>query len=351
MIDKKLKILVMAPDQLLTRSGGLRTQVERTTFELQRLGHEVHFFNPWDEYCFGEYDLCHIFSMNSPTLFKYGLIKDRVPVIFSSVMWREGSRYFIRFLVESAIRSPYSVVNDVIACRIMSQSAAMILPNTHQEKSWLREAIGVDTSKCAVIPNGADDHFANRSLKDLEEKSSVVFDDDFVFCCSVVSARKNLVRLANACVKNSIPLVIAGPIVDRAIESKLRKIGENNNLVRLVGNLSNNSNELGYLYKRCRVFCLPSFYETPGIAALEAGLCGANILVTKVGGAEDYFLNMARYVDPYSQRNIEANILDAWENGPKNGSDALPARIRSEFSWKAVAQKTVGAYYSALERQ
>lgn len=340
----------MAPDQLRTRAGGLRTQVERTTVELQMLGHELTYFNPWDEYNFAEFDICHIFSMNSPTLFKFGLIKGKTPVVFSSVMWREGSRRLIRFLVEASIRSPYTITNDVIACRTMSKDADLILPNTHQEEGWLREAIGVDTSKCEVIPNGADDLFVDRSLEDLTAKSKVVFDDEFVFCCSVISTRKNLVRLANICVKNSLPLVIAGPVVDKTTERELRRIGEGTNLIRLVGNLQNNSDELGYLFKRCKVFCLPSFYETPGIAALEAGLCGANIVVTKIGGAEDYFGDMARYVNPYSQSDIESKVLDAWENGPTAGSEALPARIRTEFSWNAVAQKTVDAYKLVLPK-
>lgn len=344
-----MKVLVMAPDQLLTRAGGLRTQVERTVSELRALGHEVELFNPWREYDFADFDLCHIFSMNCPTVFKYALVQGRIPVVFSSVMWREGRRSLIRTLVEIFRRSPYWITNDVIACRTMSETADRIMPNTHQEKAWLGEAIGVDTTKCDVVPNGADDHFADRSLAELESASSITFEDEFVFCCSVVSGRKNLARLAKVCVKNGLPLVVAGPVVDQKIERELKEIGKGTDLIRLVGKLDNDSAELGYLYKKAKVFCLPSFYETPGISALESALCGGNVVVTKVGGAEDYFVDMARYVNPYSPSDIEEKVLDAWQNGPLADPEMLRERIVTAFSWKAVAEQTADVYRSLLK--
>jgi len=41
---------------------------------------------------------------------------------------------------------------------------------------------------------------------------------------------------------------------------------------------------LASAYAACDVFVLPSMFETPGIAALEAGLAGAKIVITKYGG-------------------------------------------------------------------
>lgn len=349
-MDKNLRILIMAPDQLLTRAGGLRTQVERTAEELQRQGHYVDYFNPWKSYDFESFDICHIFSMNSPTFFKFLLVNGKLPIVFSSVMWREGNRKFIRALVELFLKSPFSILNDVIACRKMSLDANLILPNTHQEKDWLCDAIGVDITKCVVVPNGADDHFSASTLEDLRRDSAIDVEGEFVFCCSVISSRKNLKRLANVCVRNSLPLVIAGPIVDQDIAEYLKKVDAGRNIIRLVGKLENNSNELGFLYKACRVFCLPSFYETPGISALEAGLCNANIVVTRIGGADDYFDDTARYVDPYSEVDLEKKLLDAWQNGPPVSDKCLPDLLRSEFSWSSVAAKTGAAYVRALSK-
>jgi glycosyltransferase involved in cell wall biosynthesis len=345
-----MRILIMAPDQLRTRVGGLRTQVERTTQELVNLGVEVDYFNPWDVVDFEQYDLCHIYSMNTPNYFKGLLVKDKMPVVFSSVMWRTSSRLLIRTMVELSLKIPYLVLNDVICCRKMSEWARVILPNTHQETQWLVEATGVDKQKCTVVPNGADDHFYGKTLNDLEQLSSILIDKEFVFCSSVISTRKNLEKLAKVCYELGFPLVIAGPVVDESVAEFIEIYIKKGADITLLGSLLNNSNELGYLYSKCKVFCLPSYYETPGISALEAGLRGANILVTEVGGAEDYFGSMAEYVNPDSEKNLSNKLRLVWEKKwTKVNREEMSNHIRKEFSWRNVAKLTLESYKEAIK--
>ncbi|HFD3588890.1 glycosyltransferase family 4 protein [Vibrio parahaemolyticus] len=345
-----MKVLVMAPDQLKARVGGLRTQVERTTEELVNLGVEVDYFCPWKEYNFSEYDLCHVFSMNTPNYFKSMMVKDKLPLVYSSVMWRTSSRKKIRLFVELGIRVPYMVLNDVITCRLMSKWARVILPNTNQETDWLVEATGVDRKKCHMVPNGADDHFDGLDRTELYNGSSVKIEDDFIFCSSVVSTRKNLVALGEACLKLGYPLVIAGPIVDESVEKKLNLLVDKGAKITLLGSLPNDSYQMGYLYSHCRVFCLPSFYETPGISALEAGLRGANIVVTEVGGASDYFSDMALYVDPNSSKDIEEKLKSAWlRDWNDTDRSKISDHIKNEFSWSSVAEKTLEQYKKVLD--
>ena len=331
-----MKVLLMAPDQLKSRVGGLRTQVERTAQELRCIGVDVVEFNPWDEYDAADFDLVHVFSMNTPTYFKAEIFKGKIPIVFSSVMWRTSSRKFVRAMVELGIRSPFMLLNDVISCRIMSEWAVRVLPNTSQELDWLVQAVGVSSDKCYVVPNGADDHFSGLD-------SASLIDED------VISSRKNLVRLALSCKKNGFPLVLAGPVVDVDIKAKLDEMVLDGADITFVGGLENDSKLLGFLYHRCRVFCLPSFYETPGIAALEAGLTGARVVVTKVGGAQDYFSNMASYVDPYSQDDIDEKLKEAWRLGrDEETGKRLRQHILTEFSWRSVAEKTLHNYRSVL---
>lgn len=345
-----MKIIVAAPDQTYSRVGGLRTQVERTAGELAKLGVIIEQFNPWKTYDFKEYDCAHIFSMNTPCYFKADLMRGNIPLIFSSVMWRTGSTQKIRLLVEAGIRSPHMVLNDVISCRLMSNWASGILPNTTAEAKWLTKAIGIDENKCAVVPNGADDHFSGLTYDDLDRLSNIHFDFDFVLCASVISSRKNLISLAKVCLKNNLPLVIAGPVVDNEVYTQIQKIKKQGGEIILLGKLENNSMELGYLYSKCRVFCLPSFYETPGIAALEAALRHAPIVITRVGGAEDYFLDMASYINPHDELDIESKLLAAWQKGREGSTSSILAdRIKKEFSWKSVAQKTIDAYFRFLK--
>lgn len=346
-----MRVLVLAPDQLMHRSGGLRTQVVRTSESLRDIGVNVDFYNHWEDTDLKKFDLAHVYSMNSPTYFKALSLKGKLPLVFSSVMWRNGSRAKIRALVEMGIRSPYQVLNDTICCRVMSEWAEKILPNTVAESIWLESAIGVDRNKCVVVPNGADNNFLNKSDDYLEENSSWISNEEFVLCVSVLSSRKNLVALAEVCRDSGYPLVVAGPIVDRPVYDKLMSMSASGMSITMLGNLDNGSDTLGYLYRKCRVFCLPSFYETPGIAALEAGLQGARVVVTKVGGADEYFGEMASYIDPYSKADLRNKIETAWNLGRNVGEGQMLHRhLMSEFSWASVAKKTLAAYESVLSK-
>lgn len=343
-----IKVAVALPDQTFSRAGGLRTQFERTTQELERLGCEIVFFtgNNFDE--LKSVDLCHVFSMNSPTFFKGHALKAlNKPLVYSSVMWRESRPSTIRAFLRVAKLIPFQFLNDVVACRDLGEVSDLILPNTQQERDWLNRAIGLPCEKMLVVPNGADNRFSN---VDLDSVSLPLPFEDFVFVSCVVYQRKNLVRLARACLENEYPLVIAGPVEDDSIYRSIMAEQSRGLKVVFLGALLNDDPLLGALYKKCRVFALPSYYETPGISALEAGLQGSNIVVTKVGGANEYFGSYARYVDPYEQSDITKKLHAAWNNPlSQDEKYEMSTYIASEFSWKAVAKKTLSAYREILD--
>src|SRR5205085_2575717 len=55
---------------------------------------------------------------------------------------------------------------------------------------------------------------------------------------------------------------------------------------------------LASAYAAARVVALPSWFETPGLAALEGALAGRAVVVTPYGCAPEYFGDMAVYVRP-----------------------------------------------------
>lgn len=344
-----MKVLVMFPDQLKTRKGGLRTQVERTVEELEKLGVDVVCFNSSAEYDFTDFDLVHIFSMNTPTYFKCLLVRGSLPIVYSSVMWRTSPSFLIRVLLECTLKVPFMVLNDTISCRKLSEWSARILPNTNAEKEWLSSAIGVDKEKCFVVPNAADDYFKDITTATLEEQSGLVVDGDFVLCVSVVSTRKNLLRLAKACINCNFKLVLVGPVVDASVADEINVMIKSGAQITMLGMLENNSYEMGWLLRQCRVFCLPSYYETPGIAALEAGLCGANIAITEVGGTREYFEEHAIYLDPNKQSSVDDALRKAWSRSwNEDDKRAVASHVRNNFTWNVVAKKTLSSYEAVI---
>jgi len=111
--------------------------------------------------------------------------------------------------------------------------------------------------------------------------------------------------------------------------------------------LKNDDELLASAYAAADVFVLPSLFETPGIAALEAGLAGAKIVITPYGGTKEYFGTMAEYVEPRSVASIRNGILRALA---KKNDSRLQEHIRREFLWQRIAAKTAAVYQDILER-
>jgi glycosyltransferase involved in cell wall biosynthesis len=103
---------------------------------------------------------------------------------------------------------------------------------------------------------------------------------------------------------------------------------------------------LASAYAGCELFVLPSLFETPGIAALEAGLAGAKIVITERGGTREYFGEEAVYVDPGSVESIRGGIVRGLA---RQRTDRLRDRIRTKYLWEDVARQTAAAYAAVLD--
>ena len=87
--------------------------------------------------------------------------------------------------------------------------------------------------------------------------------------------------------------------------------------------------QLEDLYRRAKVFCLPSIGEGVGLVALEAASFGCDIVVTRIGGPKEYYDDMAYVVNPYKVDEIGLavlNALQAIDRQPK-----LMSYIRSQM--------------------
>ena len=104
--------------------------------------------------------------------------------------------------------------------------------------------------------------------------------------------------------------------------------------------------KLRELYRAARVHACVSWYETPGLASLEAALCGCNLVVTPGGCTHEYFGDAAHYCEPYDPRSIRAAVEAALSTEP---NPELAARVTREFNWDAAARSTLRGYELALE--
>ena len=74
---------------------------------------------------------------------------------------------------------------------------------------------------------------------------------------------------------------------------------------------------------------------------MEAGLAGANIVITPFGGTKEYFQDFADYANPYSVKSIKEKIEKSLN---KDKNEKLKNHIKENFLWSKIAQQTAEIY-------
>jgi glycosyltransferase involved in cell wall biosynthesis len=161
--------------------------------------------------------------------------------------------------------------------------------------------------------------------------------------------RKNPLDIIKACKDLNIPLVLIGAPTSGEEDyfCECQKMAQSSEKIKMIGFLPHDSEELSSAYAAAKVFVLPSNFETPGLAALEAGLAGCNIVITRYGSTREYFRDHAWYVDPWSLKDLRVKIKDAYEQ-PK--SSELKKLILDNYTWEKAAEKTLQAYQMVLNK-
>jgi glycosyltransferase involved in cell wall biosynthesis len=99
------------------------------------------------------------------------------------------------------------------------------------------------------------------------------------------------------------------------------------------------------VYRQASAFVNASWYETPGLANLEAAACGCRLVVTDRGCTKEYFGEYATYCDPADAGSIADAIADALRR--PHDPIAQAAHV-ARFSWERTAAETLAAYDKCL---
>ena len=322
-------------------------QSHKTAEYLRNIGHTVDLFNPWNSYNLESYDCIHLFLAANETLTtaqRLGSLKCKFvvsPVFFTRrppstiqkvLKLEKFGGQFIRGLF-----SDYSIKARI--CEL----ANLVLPNTQDEADLIVKGFGIKKESVKVVPNGVDLRFENASAELFHNKYNI---RDFVLFVGDASAeRKKLYPLLKQYQADDPPLVIIGALNDSRYSESCRSIISDRKNIHYLGAFEHDSPMLESAYTAAKVFTLPSQFETPGIAALEAALAGCQIAITEVGGTREYFGEFAEYINPEKESSIMPAIRAAFK---KTDSESLKSHVKENYSWAAVARKTEEAYRSVL---
>jgi glycosyltransferase involved in cell wall biosynthesis len=330
----------------LTR-GGVRTQVLQTKEALENLGVHVTLFDTWRNFQADEFDLVHIFSANMATYHFARAVKAQgLPLVISPVFFTRRTTNVVRKVIKVDRflgRHVRGVWTDYGLIAEMCSWAETVTPNTSEEGKLFIDAFGIPEKKVAVVPNGVEERFAHATPALFEREYGI---KSFILSVGQVGPeRKNMLHLIEALEKIDHPAAIIGRIEDTPSgRACLERAGRNPRLL-MIDAIPHDSMLLASAYAACDVFVLPSQFETPGIAALEAGLAGANIVITPAGGTKEYFREDAAYVEPTSTESIAQGIQTALK---KEKNKVLRTRIQKEFLWNKVGEKTKQVYKTIL---
>jgi len=323
--------------------GGPSTQIRDTAKHLPKFGVDVRFFDPWTPLRTGDTDLFHLFAANIGT---YHLAREihalGIPLIVSPIVFSLHTPAFVRRTLNLGRliqRAGKGIWLDYGITAEICQWASRVLPNTDAEGRLITEGLGVDPARIRVVPNGVDERFYTADPTPFVEKYGV---RDFILNVGHTGhARKNVLALIRALSEIDHPAVIIGRFISGEYGDACRREAAKHSHILLIDGLEHGSDMLASAYAACDTFVLPSMFETPGIAALEAALAGAKVVITPYGGTKEYFRDFALYVEPASVASIRDGIKSAL--GRKKGTD-LREHVRKSFLWQTVARMTADAY-------
>ncbi len=112
-------------------------------------------------------------------------------------------------------------------------------------------------------------------------------------------------------------------------------------MVTWLGQFDHDDPLLASAYAAARVFALPSWFETPGLAALEAALAGCAVVITPYGSTREYFGGLVAYARPDRPTRSAGAVRTCWDHGP---DPRLAPRVATHYLWPNVAQITAEVY-------
>ncbi len=188
---------------------------------------------------------------------------------------------------------------------------------------------------------------------------------NYIFCLSRIDENKGHEVLLNAfdLVRRKVPdihLVIGGGSPEpkpREVKllNKIQRIIEEcgmRDLVHVIGYVPDE--KMRALYRRARLFVLPSTFEPFGMTALEAMACGTPTVVSEFAGISEFLHDNRDCIitNPTSKEEFSTAIVELLENrdlAERIGRAGL-VLVHDRFSWEAIAEKHMEFYRNFMNR-
>ncbi|MDA1278931.1 MAG: glycosyltransferase [Chloroflexi bacterium] len=234
-----------------------------------------------------------------------------------------------------------------IAC-----SAESIVVWTESEKQAVVDYCGIDPGKVSVVPPGVDlTRF--RPISQQQSRDYLGYGPEknvlFVGRLEPLKGLDNLLRaFASLKNSNSIRLNVVGGDENSSEKARLMTLATRmklNQSIRFIGPVS--QEELPMHYNAADVCVLPSYYESFGLAALEASACGRPVVASAVGGLPTIVLDgVTGYLVPPQRADTMAERLCVLlDDHVLRSTMGAAARVHAEsLSWDRSCDSLLAHY-------
>jgi D-inositol-3-phosphate glycosyltransferase len=198
---------------------------------------------------------------------------------------------------------------------IIADQSDSIIISTQDEADAIKNIYNISSNKINVIPGGVDLSLFKPKDKFKSKKQLSLTGEKVILAVARLEPLKGLDILISAIYKlenhSGITLLIAGDYLNNKIEfERLQTIISTLNLTENVKFLGNIAHDKMPLYMSAAdILVMPSYYESFGLAALEAMACGTPVITSRNSGAKTFitqgtsgYLIPWNCPDPYSER-------------------------------------------------
>lgn len=284
-------------------SGGVQVQGRMWRDGLSKLGHEVILMNNWDKYDYSTFDYVIFLGIG----YSFGDLMGgytgfaNLKIVSAPIIDFPGSvrnfkfrcRYFgsRRLKIRKPLHDMYLYRNKV----------CFFLARSEHEKKYIVEGFGVSEEKVKIVP-------LHMRLKNIKPVDLTIKESYCLHMSRLADPGKNVHNLVLAAKKYGFQLKLGGTLNSEGRKWLANEIGDAKN-IEYLGWLT--EQELEEVYRKAKVFALPSFVEGVGMVALEAAVNGCEIVLTDIGAPKEYWNGKAVLVNPYDVDSIGTGVLEA----------------------------------------
>ena len=335
--------------------GGGLVRLFNTKRYLEKEGVKVDLFDQWETQL-KEYDIIHHFGATKFSLGLCSRAKDeRIKLVISPIFWMDFKyaysqaaasirRKLKNVLIYGAFRISPGLFYPLNMLRRVLQSADMLLPTSVAEAKQLVRFFKIPKDKMFVVHSGVERRFLDADPDLFINEFGI---SDFILVVGHFCVRKSQLDFIRAMKGIRIPIIFLGDMIpaDRWYYEQCRREATDN--MYFLEGIDYSSSLLPSCYAAANTFVLPSTAETPGLAALEAGLAGAKVVITTCGCTREYFKNYATYIEPDDIHGMRAATL---ENYRKKKDSKLRSHILRNHLCEHMAKRTIEAYQLVLKQ-